>query len=135
MNWKSVYEQYFNINDNGNYNLDYMQHNLEYEEDLEFIDEVEIEQPYDWMEIAAGSNNIPQEDDIERREIDITHHWHFISDKKILNGLEDFVDTEKAEENIDNQINMNAQDNLYSNLTFSNEQLEIINIFEKQLSY
>ncbi|KAL1490064.1 hypothetical protein ABEB36_012808 [Hypothenemus hampei] len=134
MTWKSVYEQYFNINDNSNYDLDHMLYNLEGEEDFELIDQIETEQPYDWMELAAGPNNIQQEVDLGRREIDITYNWHCISNEQVLNVLQHFINNEKISENNTNQNILNIQCN-FSNITFSSEQQELINIFEKQLKY
>ncbi|GBP93752.1 hypothetical protein EVAR_51321_1 [Eumeta japonica] len=43
-----------------------MLQNLENEEDYEVINTVQIEQLHDWMEVAAGPQNINQEDDLAR---------------------------------------------------------------------
>ncbi|GBP47086.1 hypothetical protein EVAR_96041_1 [Eumeta japonica] len=42
-----------------------MLQNLENEEDYEVINTVQIEQLHDWMEVAAGPQNINQEDDLD----------------------------------------------------------------------
>ncbi|GBP41148.1 hypothetical protein EVAR_31273_1 [Eumeta japonica] len=44
-----------------------MLQNLENEEDYEVINTVQIEQLHDWMEVAAGPQNINQEDDLASR--------------------------------------------------------------------
>ncbi|GBP52056.1 hypothetical protein EVAR_97526_1 [Eumeta japonica] len=70
----------------------------ENEEDYEVINTVQIEQLHDWMEVAAGPQNINQEDDLGRREIDIRYQWHSISSKQLLNSLETFIENEKLQE-------------------------------------
>ncbi|GBP22850.1 hypothetical protein EVAR_17204_1 [Eumeta japonica] len=49
-----------------------MLQNLENEEDYEVINTVQIEQLHDWMEVAAGPQNINQEDDLAIRSISHT---------------------------------------------------------------
>ncbi|GBP85610.1 hypothetical protein EVAR_67722_1 [Eumeta japonica] len=110
-----------------------MLQNLENEEDYEVINTVQIEQLHDWMEVAAGPQNINQEDDLGRREIDIRYQWHSISSKQLLNSLETFIENEKIARNQRNPTINNH--NYLSNFVFSGEQQEVINIFEKQLNY
>lgn len=132
--WKIVYERHFN-NNNGVFSseLDHILHNFEEQQDYEEIDNVEIEQKDDWMEVAAGAKNINQEIDLGRREIDIRYNWHSISSKEQLNSLEQFIENEKIARNQRSSIISNQ--NYLTNLGFSDEQKEVINLFETQLRY
>lgn len=69
-----------------------------------------------------------------RREIDLHYEWHTIQDGQIVQSLKTFIEKEKQQE----VTGKNNDANLFPilpNFNSSNEQQELIDIFEEQMNF
>lgn len=101
--------------------MDQMLHNLGNEEYYEEINLIQINELHDWMDVAAGPQNINHEVDLGKSENVTRYKWHSISSEELLKSLENFIENEKKK-NANNQWNPAISNpNYLLNFVFSDE--------------
>lgn len=110
----------------------------EFEEYVEGLDIQDVDRNADWMGVArTGANILPPSPPLGGRAMDEEYAWdQTFSNYEDPNGLKVFLDVQKrmADNEIVNQPNLILQDALPRD-AFSEEQKQVIELFEQQISY